>query len=414
MQVIPGNLELLFNFTSFKSRFFMSGLGAAPAPGGAEPAESSPARPPSLTSSILSGTNLYSSWDAGCVHFVGICEDNFNSAYIGDQQLEWLTKDLEAAAARRDAGAARRRALGLDAPTVCSAAEPTFIVAYMHRPLYCTTVHSSNCQGSGATYLASRAEGLFKQHGVDLVFAGHLHDMERTHPVYAGVVDPTGPVYVVNGAGGNREGVSTNFITPTPAWSAMQGGVAGVGTLTVANASTLIWEFYRQNNGTTEVTLTDQVALHACNRSESALAQDDADALLVGDADDDDEISCGNQRHAYTDLSRILNLQLQLPVNFRRAGRAVFVLFRFQNSQKRHLFPLYTYVHFHISFRYRCSCCNCACLRFRLSRASRARFASALAVVRVVGRGNEKNVSRICMSDEFEARGQGYQMRASS
>jgi len=225
------------------------------------------------------------------VHFVGIFSaDNFNSASIGDQQLEWLTKDLEAASARRDAGAARRRALGLDAPTVCSAAEPTFIVAYMHRPLYCTNVDSSNCQGSGATYLASRVEGLFKQHGVDLVFAGHLHDMERTHPVYAGVVDPTGPVYVVNGAGGNREGVSTNFITPTPAWSAMQGGVAGVGTLTVANASTLIWEFYRQNNGTTEVTLIDQVALHARDRSEFALGQDDADALLVEDADDDDEI----------------------------------------------------------------------------------------------------------------------------
>lgn len=104
--------------------------------------------------------------------------------------------------------------------------------------------------------------------------------------MYAGVVDPSGPVYVVNGAGGNREGVSSNWITPTPAWSAMQGGVAGVGTLTVANASTLIWEFYRQNNGTAEVTLIDQVALHARDRSPSALDRDDA--LLVEDADDEE------------------------------------------------------------------------------------------------------------------------------
>lgn len=180
MQVVPGNHELLFNFTSFKSRFFTSGLGAAPAPEGSEPSEGTPAATSSLTSSTPSGTNLYSSWDAGCVHFVGICsEDNFNGAYIGDQQLEWLTKDLEATAARRDAGAARRRAAGLSAPTECSALEPTFIVAYMHRPLYCTNRDSSNCQGQGATYLASRVEDLFHKHAVDIVFAGHLHDVVR-------------------------------------------------------------------------------------------------------------------------------------------------------------------------------------------------------------------------------------------
>jgi len=177
-QVVPGNHELLFNFTAFKSRFFMSGIGASPAPADLEPGEGSAAAPSPLGLSTPSGTNLYSSWDAGCVHFVGICsEDNFNTAYIGDQQIEWLTKDLEAAAARRDAGAARRRAQGLVAPTECSVAEPTFIVAYMHRPLYCTNRDSSNCQGRGATYLASRVEEIFKRFGVDLVFAGHLHDV---------------------------------------------------------------------------------------------------------------------------------------------------------------------------------------------------------------------------------------------
>ena len=153
-QVIPGNHELLFNFTAFKSRFFQPGLGASPAPGLEAWAEQgvfsdeiveAPASLSELEASKTqfqstpSGTNLYSSWDLGCVHFIGLCtEDNFNTAYIGDAQIAWLEQDLAAVQARMQAGAKSLQAAGLSQPESCSIDTPTFIVVYMHRSAHCT------------------------------------------------------------------------------------------------------------------------------------------------------------------------------------------------------------------------------------------------------------------------------------
>ena len=51
----------------------------------------------------------------------------------------------------------------------------------------------------------------FSRHAADLVLQGHEHDYERSWPTAKGqptqkdYSSPTAPVYVVNGAGGNRE-----------------------------------------------------------------------------------------------------------------------------------------------------------------------------------------------------------------
>jgi acid phosphatase type 7 len=78
--------------------------------------------------------------------------------------------------------------------------------------------------------------------------AGHCHNYERSYPVYNGQYTtsyntPTAPVYVVNGAGGNREGVS-GFAEVQPAWSAKRIGQWGYGRLAAVDAHHLSWEWY--------------------------------------------------------------------------------------------------------------------------------------------------------------------------
>ena len=52
------------------------------------------------------------------------------------------------------------------------------------------------------------------------------------------------PIYVVNGAGGNREGIQKHFQTPPPDWSAFQYRGWGYGVLKFPAKNQLVWEFY--------------------------------------------------------------------------------------------------------------------------------------------------------------------------
>ncbi|EFJ42112.1 hypothetical protein VOLCADRAFT_77270 [Volvox carteri f. nagariensis] len=55
-------------------------------------------------------------------------------------------------------------------------------------------------------------EPIFYQYGVDLVFNGHVHAYERTHPVYKYQKNTCGPIYVTVGDGGNLEGLYRDFV----------------------------------------------------------------------------------------------------------------------------------------------------------------------------------------------------------
>ena len=57
----------------------------------------------------------------------------------------------------------------------------------------------------------SQVEDIFNEGGIDLVIQAHVHDYERTLPIRKDQPSgpnysrPTSPVYVANGAAGNRE-----------------------------------------------------------------------------------------------------------------------------------------------------------------------------------------------------------------
>jgi len=297
--VIGGNHEILFNFSSYEHRFFTSGLGAEPEPlppsqkttVGGRHHRAAAAKPKGA--STPSGTNLFSSWDLACVHFIGLnSESVLDVAQMDDAQVAWLKADLDATVERMAAGRAAH-------PDVletgqCTYDAPTFIVAYLHRPPYCSDTDNMNCHLEGP-FLQSVLEPIFVQYGVDLVFSGHQHNYERTHNVLGGKIDPTGPMYVVNGAGGNREGIAHNFEKEAPEWSAFRGALSGVGQLSVLNSSALHLQFFAQptQNSTSfatgvdaapPVTLADDVYIYARHRAgaqtKRVLGEEQGDSLV--------------------------------------------------------------------------------------------------------------------------------------
>ncbi len=99
------------------------------------------------------------SFDWGPVHFVGL-----DTQFMRPEQTQWLEADLEAN-------------------------ELPWTVAYLHKPPYSSGEHGSS-HGVRDTF-----SPLFERYGVQVVFAGHDHDYERTEPI-------DGVTYVVTGGGG--------------------------------------------------------------------------------------------------------------------------------------------------------------------------------------------------------------------
>lgn len=81
----------------------------------------------------------------------------------------------------------------------------TWKFAYMHHPMYSCGVHGSS------RWVRDRLAPLFEAHGVDIVFSGHDHDFQRSHPMRNGspvdsnqaphFTSPGGVLYIGTGGG---------------------------------------------------------------------------------------------------------------------------------------------------------------------------------------------------------------------
>ncbi|KAF5807076.1 putative Acid phosphatase [Helianthus annuus] len=52
-------------------------------------------------------------------------------------------------------------------------------------------------------------ESLLYAASVDIVFVGHMNAYERSTRVYNGKSEPCGPIQLIIGNGGNKEGIAT-------------------------------------------------------------------------------------------------------------------------------------------------------------------------------------------------------------
>lgn len=174
-QVSPGNHEFYFNFSAYKHRFIMTDEGQ--------------------NDNLFYGVSIGSG-----VYFLAMdTESWYDRAHMSKEQVSWIDKQLMNASSRRtlkggdeDGGAARWK------------------IVYGHRPLYCSN-HGGQDIPHGNTVLRKAVEQVLVKHKVDLVIQAHEHDYERTYPVYQSktygmnYTNPLKPIYIVNGAAGNRE-----------------------------------------------------------------------------------------------------------------------------------------------------------------------------------------------------------------
>jgi len=174
--------------------------------------------------------NLYYSFNYGPIHFVSLdTESIYDLALLTDQQSAWLAQDLA---------------------TVDRKKTP-WVIVFGHRPFYCSN-KGDDCDIE-ADVLKKAAQEIFVKNKVDLVFMAHKHNYERFWPTklngdpVKSYENPDAPVYILNGAGGNREGVEhhssplPNSVSFISEW--------GYGLLTVYNSSTLEWGFYGSADG---------------------------------------------------------------------------------------------------------------------------------------------------------------------
>uniref|UniRef100_A0A1I7YKF4 Purple acid phosphatase n=1 Tax=Steinernema glaseri TaxID=37863 RepID=A0A1I7YKF4_9BILA len=174
--------------------------------------------------------NQFYSFDLGDVHFVGLSSEYYGYDWTEHikEQYEWLKKDL-------------------------SLTTKPWIIAYMHRPFYCSNRNGkkSDCHGEDNEYIRVGSEDvpglekLFNEKGVDICFWGHKHFYERLFPVYDNrsfyqslnvYYNTQTPTYIVNGCAGNREDHALFDATATP-YSAVRSEEYGYTVMKIHNAT---------------------------------------------------------------------------------------------------------------------------------------------------------------------------------
>lgn len=222
-----GNHETFYNFAAYRYRFQMpvDNLG------------------PDVNRFNL---DLYYSFNYGNVHVVAVSmEELFGVAmdmHPGGAQYEWLQADLEQANANRE--------------------QQPWIIVYAHRPLYCSCDDTKRCVDQAA-YYRSLIEELLYQYDVDIFVGAHIHNYERSLPVYNNTVmnpggsstyfeNPEAPIYVVAGTGGDKEGLRRSYVDPAPSWSVESSRIAewGYALITTNGGQSLQWDFMSARNNT--------------------------------------------------------------------------------------------------------------------------------------------------------------------
>lgn len=131
-----------------------------------------------------------------------------------------------------------------------------WIIVFAHRPLYCSSLSVVDCALYNTFYLTF--EDLLYQSGVDLAVWAHVHNYERTLPVYKSTVkngsaahpytDPRATVHIVNGAGGSTENLDSFVSFHIPKWSAVRQRRFGFGIIKVVNSTHLIYQQKDEKN----------------------------------------------------------------------------------------------------------------------------------------------------------------------
>jgi hypothetical protein len=227
--VCPGNHEIEFNgtdymnlFTAFESRYRMpyfrqATFGDVIIRSAVNPKTGMPFCTPSVFQTEYNFGNSFFSFDSGLAHIIYL--NPYTNSSPTSQQFNWLQNDLE---------------------LVDRSITPWLIIV-MHCPWYSSnTNHYADTQ---TILMRQSMEDLFYKYSVNIVFNGHVHDYERTYPVFRNKTDIHGTVYITIGNAGNLEGLDNKYLEQ-PEWSAFRNGTEyGYGTFTIIDKNKLLWKW---------------------------------------------------------------------------------------------------------------------------------------------------------------------------
>eukprot|EP00933_Yihiella_yeosuensis_P050055 TRINITY_DN4781_c1_g1_i1.p1 TRINITY_DN4781_c1_g1~~TRINITY_DN4781_c1_g1_i1.p1 ORF type:complete len:547 (+),score=84.31 TRINITY_DN4781_c1_g1_i1:94-1734(+) len=250
--VVPGNHEIesdFFtgeNFKPYEARFAMPALKPpvlVPSPGQIGCTHAWPWQAPKFadcTPSAFRCTydygNSFYAFRAGPAFVLSI--NSYTESHPESAQYKWLKAELEALKPKR--------------------AETPWLIVNMHAPWYNSNrAHRGEFQAVDMRD-AYGFEDLFMEHNVSIVFSGHVHAYERSHPVFRNKTQKGGPTYIVVGDGGNREGLAREYVKPSPEWSAYRDGNAyGHGTLLLENNTHMRWHWMQIDKSSSPSVITD-------------------------------------------------------------------------------------------------------------------------------------------------------------
>jgi hypothetical protein len=228
--VCPGNHEIEFNgtdytnlFTAFESRYRMpyvrkAVFGDIIIKSEINPRTGMPYCTPSVFQMEYNFGNSFFSFDTGIAHIIYL--NPYTNSSPSSYQYNWLQNDLK---------------------SINRNITPWLIIV-MHCPWYSSNINHYNEKQT--IIMRESMEDLFYKYSVNIVFNGHVHNYERTYPVYKNLIDTKAPIYITIGNAGNLEGLSNDYFTQ-PIWSAFRNGTEyGYGVLIIINKEIMVWKWY--------------------------------------------------------------------------------------------------------------------------------------------------------------------------
>ncbi|KAI3960908.1 hypothetical protein MKW98_019109 [Papaver atlanticum] len=180
-----------------------------------------------------STSNLYYSFEVAGVHVIML--GSYTKFGRESDQYKWLQYDL----AKVD----RNRT--------------PWLIVFVHAPWYTKNIdHQLEFASVGMKYAM---EDLIYKARVDVVFAGHIHSYERFNRAYVEKANKCGPVHITIGDGGNREGLTSNYIYPQRDISLFREASFGHGGFVVVNETHASWSWHRNQDD--EFVIADNVWL---------------------------------------------------------------------------------------------------------------------------------------------------------
>ena len=180
----------------------------------------------------MPGNNFYYTFTVGYVRFLAIhTEAFFTETDMLNPMMDFI-----------------RKVLGRSTDDIDSY---PWLIVYGHRPMHCISTGTNNpC--TEATTILTHLEPLFHQFHVDLYINGHVHNYQRTAPIYQGLsidlnpsnvyYNPEATVYITTGGAGSNNDNAKVTIVDAPEWLVAVDEDLSFSTMTVYNQTHLYWK----------------------------------------------------------------------------------------------------------------------------------------------------------------------------